>query len=266
MDEQRHRGADTRARIEREALRLFAEKGTEGTSVRDIAQAVGVADAALYRHFRSKDEIARHLFALHYGDLARRIEKIAARRAPFAQTARALVSLFCGLFDSEPDVFAFILTNQHAHLRFVGDSDNAVEPLRAIMRDAYARGEIAVADADLAAAIALGSVVQAGVFKLYGALPGPLSDRVEVLTRAVLAAVGCKGAIWPSPKGRGWSAAADRVRGYGLAGVGVAPHPARRFAASPPSPSGRGLERAPTKKAPSPGPFSSSQHDPIITR
>ena len=195
MDEQRNRGADTRAKIEREALRLFAEKGFDGTSVRDIAQAVGVADAALYRHFRSKDDIARQVFTAHYGDLARRIAEIGARGAAFPETARALVTLFCGLFDEEPDVFAFILTNQHAPLRFVTEADNAVEPLRAIMRHAYAHGEIAIADADLAAAIALGAVVQAGVFKLYGSLPGPLSGRAEVLTRAALAAVGAKGAV-----------------------------------------------------------------------
>ena len=201
MDEHRNRGADTRARIEREALRLFAEKGTEGTSVRDIAQAVGVADAALYRHFRSKDEIARQIFTAHYGDLARRIAEIGARGDPFREKARALVTLFCGLFDEEPDVFAFILTNQHAHLRFVTEADNAIKPLRAIMRDAYARGEIAIADADLAAAIALGSVVQAGVFKLYGSLPGPLSARAEVLTRAALAAVGSSASHPQSPHG-----------------------------------------------------------------
>ena len=39
----------TRARIEKEALRLFAEKGVDGATIRDLSLAVGVADAALYR-------------------------------------------------------------------------------------------------------------------------------------------------------------------------------------------------------------------------
>lgn len=40
------------------------------------------------------------------------------------------MKLFCALFDEEPDVFAFILLNQHAHLRFVTGDGNAVEELR----------------------------------------------------------------------------------------------------------------------------------------
>ena len=115
------RGGETRARIEREALRLFARKGVDATSIKDIAGAVGVADAALYRHFASKEEIGRQVFLRHYGDLARAVAAIGARDVPFAEKAGALVAMFCTLFDTEPDVFAFILIHQHAHLRFVSE-------------------------------------------------------------------------------------------------------------------------------------------------
>jgi AcrR family transcriptional regulator len=43
----------TREDILSAALDLFAEQGFAGTSVRQIAQAVGVAESALYYHFRS---------------------------------------------------------------------------------------------------------------------------------------------------------------------------------------------------------------------
>jgi AcrR family transcriptional regulator len=66
-------GATTRAKFESEALRLFAQKGVEGTTIRDLAQAVGVADAALYRYFGSKEAIAAELFQFHYGVLAARV-------------------------------------------------------------------------------------------------------------------------------------------------------------------------------------------------
>ena len=185
-------GAATRAKIEREALRLFAEKGVEGATIRDLSQAVGVADAALYRYFGSKEQIASDLFRSHYGALAERIAAIAERNLPFAQTARELVVLFCALFDDEPDVFAFILLNQHAHLRFVEKTGNAVEELRKIMLRAIKRGEIEMNDADLAAATALGAVLQPAVFKLYGRLPGSLGARAEELTGAATRAVGVK--------------------------------------------------------------------------
>lgn len=50
-------GTPTRTRILQEAAKLFTEKGYEATSVQDIAQALGLSKAALYHHFRSKEEI-----------------------------------------------------------------------------------------------------------------------------------------------------------------------------------------------------------------
>jgi AcrR family transcriptional regulator len=185
-------GATTRARIEKEALRLFAEKGVEGATIRDLSQAVGVADAALYRYFGSKEQIASELFRAHYGALAAKIAAISARDLPFVRTTHELVILFCRLFDDEPDVFAFILLNQHAHLRFVTEDANAVEELRKIMRRAIERGEITMTDPDLAAATALGAVLQPAVFKLYGRLPGPLSAHAEDMAEAAARSVGAQ--------------------------------------------------------------------------
>jgi AcrR family transcriptional regulator len=47
----------TRARIQKVALELFTANGYEATSLREIAEQLGVTKAALYYHFRTKDEI-----------------------------------------------------------------------------------------------------------------------------------------------------------------------------------------------------------------
>ena len=44
-----------RARIRDEALRLFAERGPDAVTMRDIAAAAGVSPALLVRHYGSKD-------------------------------------------------------------------------------------------------------------------------------------------------------------------------------------------------------------------
>lgn len=51
-----------RERILDVALDLFTEHGYDGTSLREVAEQLGVTKAALYYHFASKDEI---LMALH---------------------------------------------------------------------------------------------------------------------------------------------------------------------------------------------------------
>lgn len=48
---------DTRQEILDTALELFADQGYDKTSLREIAERVGVTKAALYYHFRSKEDI-----------------------------------------------------------------------------------------------------------------------------------------------------------------------------------------------------------------
>jgi AcrR family transcriptional regulator len=54
---------DTRERILSVANELFIEQGYEGTSLREIADRLDITKAALYYHFRSKDEILQTLLA-----------------------------------------------------------------------------------------------------------------------------------------------------------------------------------------------------------
>ncbi|MEH2413191.1 TetR/AcrR family transcriptional regulator [Nostoc sp.] len=49
--------AQTRTRILETAQRLFASKGFDGTTTRDLAQTAGVAEGTLFRHFPNKKAI-----------------------------------------------------------------------------------------------------------------------------------------------------------------------------------------------------------------
>ena len=53
----------TRERILDAALTLFAEKGYEATSMREISEQLGITKAALYYHFDSKADIVRAMLA-----------------------------------------------------------------------------------------------------------------------------------------------------------------------------------------------------------
>lgn len=72
------RRTDTHERILEVAARLFSERGFAGTSIRDIADALGVTKAALYYHFPSKDAILGELVA----------QPLAAVRAVLAEPHR----------------------------------------------------------------------------------------------------------------------------------------------------------------------------------
>jgi AcrR family transcriptional regulator len=64
------RNADTREEIREVALQLFATKGFEQTSLREIAERLDITKAALYYHFPSKDELLGDIVEPLVTDLA----------------------------------------------------------------------------------------------------------------------------------------------------------------------------------------------------
>ena len=70
----------------RQALDLFWERGYEGTSINDLAEAMGIASASIYACFGSKEQLFLETVAL-YGTIAGEPPRRALREQPTAQAA-----------------------------------------------------------------------------------------------------------------------------------------------------------------------------------
>jgi len=107
------RRSDTRARIQRIALELFAEQGYERTSLREIAERLGVTKAALYYHFKSKEDIVRSFTEDHFN----RLDALIAwgrDQPPSAQTGHELIERYIAILMDGSEVFLFLERNQAA--------------------------------------------------------------------------------------------------------------------------------------------------------
>jgi AcrR family transcriptional regulator len=112
-DDQHDRGRDTRSRLRELALQLFADQGYEKTSLREIAERLGVTKAALYYYFKSKEDIVRSLVEDYVAELD---ELIAwGRQQPrSAETRAAIVRRYLDIIVNGTAVFRLLHQNQAA--------------------------------------------------------------------------------------------------------------------------------------------------------
>jgi AcrR family transcriptional regulator len=104
---------DTRTRIQQVALELFAEQGYDKTSLREIAGRLDVTKAALYHHFKSKEDIARSLVEDYFGQIDALITW--ARTQPrTAPTRREILRRYVTIVAEGSEVFRMLQQNQAA--------------------------------------------------------------------------------------------------------------------------------------------------------
>lgn len=87
------RSVQTRGRLLDAAAQAFADRGFHGTTTRDIAGAAGMSPAAVYVHYRSKEEL---LFELSRAGHRKTIEDLDANDDPAASPVDRLASVMRG--------------------------------------------------------------------------------------------------------------------------------------------------------------------------
>jgi len=74
------------------AEQLFTENGYQAVSIRDIAQASGVTNAALYYHFSSKEALFDEVLEYHADKLAQRMEQASMQASDTRGKLKAILS------------------------------------------------------------------------------------------------------------------------------------------------------------------------------
>lgn len=114
VDERR---TNTREQIRAIALELFAERGYEKTSLREIAERLGVTKAAVYYHYRTKEEILASLLDEHVAGMDALIEWGEAQPAT-PETRRAILERYSAFLtgptdsDEAPQLIRFLQESQ----------------------------------------------------------------------------------------------------------------------------------------------------------
>lgn len=146
-----------------EAGRLFASKGFEGTSMRDIALACGISKSLLYHHFSNKDEIyARvavgstlelYLFVrdrIPDGPPSQKIHAFMVATAEYFRRYRWAWIASTTAFWNDPD--------RHRHKERLTRRDRFENFLRGLIQEAIDAGEIRKVDVPMTGRLVLSSL------------------------------------------------------------------------------------------------------------
>ena len=135
-----------RNELTRQAARLFAEQGYHGTSMEDLASAMGVQKGSLYAHVRSKedllDEIARDGAAAFHGALDEIDERL-----PAVEKLRLALRAHLRVVAEQLDV-ATVFVREWRYLegerrqQFLAERRRYEERIRALFREGVEQSEL----------------------------------------------------------------------------------------------------------------------------
>lgn len=109
------------------AIALFAEKGIDATTTREIAQLADTAEGNIYRHFKNKDDLIQQVFEESAAKLhAFLLDSVGPEADPRAQLQRLLRGIF-DFAEENRNAFAFLVTAPHSE--FVRGRDGDWRPL-----------------------------------------------------------------------------------------------------------------------------------------
>ena len=174
------------------AIRLFSRKGIEGTSVREIGREAGVTDAAIYKHFESKDDVALSVFS-RYSDLySKLVDYYRKFESPFEhQLDQMIVDI---LEQHDKDRFGLLLLGQRHEIfaRLGATHRLPIVAMTDFIQSGIEKEAIPRQSARLTAALVIGAFTRLAVFSDMGGLPSTLIDMKTEIQERIRGLVGLR--------------------------------------------------------------------------
>ncbi|HEX2136467.1 MAG TPA: TetR/AcrR family transcriptional regulator [Microvirga sp.] len=190
---------DTRRRIVDTAERLFREIGYQKTTVADIAKALKMSPANVYRFFDSKKSINEAVAERLMREVEAAVEAIASRRAPAAERFREMVATMhrmnAGLYTDNLRMHEMVEAALTESWQVVHDHIERKSAIfNKVIADGIASGEFRAADAWMASRCAQMALIRFFNPVLIVQCANESGPSIEQMTDFVLAGLGYHGA------------------------------------------------------------------------
>lgn len=177
-------------RVAKAAIKLFVERGIEGTTIKDIAQSADVSVGALYNHFKGKEELAWRIFTDHLHDFTRELTELMGEKTASRDKLAALVRACLAAFEEERDLFVYLILSEHREFRhYPKDKAHPGTVIDAMIRQGQEKGEIRDGSPTVLGSVVLGSIMRVCLSRMYGFIPEDLRSHEPALVDALWSAV-----------------------------------------------------------------------------
>jgi AcrR family transcriptional regulator len=219
---------ERRKAIVNAAVPLFARKGFAGTTTRELAEAAGISEALLFKHFPSKQLLYREILRLGCeGDPA--LEKLAGMQ-PSTATLVCMIRFMVRRFVLGDEIeraeldsrlrlvlHSFLEDADYARELFETVSDRVIPLFEASLDAAVAAGDVAPRSATVSAKNLFWFAQHVAAMVAFGALPGSscvpyegtLDDLVDEASAFILRGIGMSDAAIAAGAEGALRAAAD---------------------------------------------------------
>ena len=174
------------------AVKLFGERGLSRTGIRDIAKAAGVSEAALYRHWKGKRQLAWDIFRQGLEELHAALSREVPRDGPVCDAVLTTVRIFFEAYDRNPQLFGYLLLSQH---ELWSTKDDSMADQVGFWFDLL-RSRAAEFDLDerlcseVLGPVTLGMMLRPSIAAAYGSVPVPLAQHTESVSAAICRVLG----------------------------------------------------------------------------
>jgi AcrR family transcriptional regulator len=147
MAESKRKKASKKELITRKASAMFREKGFPGTSMRDLAEVVGLEAASLYNHIQSKSEILQEIIFQIANDCNVHLNSLDDNEATNHKKIESLIRFHVQMMLNRFDDYC-VMINEWIHLpepyltTFTTQRRNYVQKMEAIIEDGIREKEM----------------------------------------------------------------------------------------------------------------------------
>ena len=179
-----------------QAQQLFFAHGYHGVSIRDIVQACGLSNAALYYHFGSKQNLYVDVIKGFVASVVRPVQEAEAGSGSSRERLTRMILAFAEYISESRSELHMVLRDltecegEDIQQLIPEVTGQVLAPFAGVLEDGIAAGEIRAVDMHLVSFLLMGMLNSLAARRMHGIVATPLTEDVDLAISTLFEGIG----------------------------------------------------------------------------